>query len=125
MEAAGELGELQGLIDDAGGDVIGTVWNFSGSWVAIRDRGLDSGRDVSFVGTLRCGGFSGHFGSFSQTVHCGQICDSPGVIPNNSTGVGSNCGQPACNDGVDNDLDGDFDLVDAECDDLFDDDEAS
>ena len=61
-------------IDDAGGDVIGNVSNFQGSWVAIRDRGLDSGRDVTFTGTLNCGGFSGTFGNPAQTVQCGQTC---------------------------------------------------
>ncbi len=66
-------------IDDGGGDVIGTVHNFSGSRVAIRDRGLDSGRDVTFTGTLTCGGFSGTFGNPSQTVQCGQTCS--GAIP--------------------------------------------
>ncbi len=66
-------------IDDAGGNVIGNVSDFQGSWVAIRDRGLDSGRDVTFTGTLDCGGFSGTFGNPAQTVQCGDTC--AGAIP--------------------------------------------
>ncbi len=66
-------------IDDAGGNVIGNVSDFQGSWVAIRDRGLDSGRDVKFTGTLDCGAFSGTFGIPAQTVQCGQTC--AGAIP--------------------------------------------
>ncbi len=67
-------------IDDPGGDVIGNVSAGRSSWVSIRDRGFtDPGRVVTFTGTLECFAFSGRFGSFSQTVQCGQTCT--GAIP--------------------------------------------
>ena len=104
-------------IDDAGGNVIGNVSDFQGSWVAIRDRGLDMGRGVTFTGTLQCGGFSGTFGNPAQTVRCGQTC---------SGAIQGTCFPKRCNDGIDNDGDGDIDFpADLQCADALDDDESS
>lgn len=76
-------GDIEGFnnstirIDDAGGEIIGTVSVGNGSFVRIKDRSsFGDGRLTTFEGTLNCSNFSGTFGS---DVQCGQTCS--GAIP--------------------------------------------
>lgn len=109
-----EPGVMSSFRMDGDGLILGNVSAFTGSMVSIRDRFNQLGdREVDFTGQLRCFGLSQPFG----TVQCSQICAAPGDIP-------SSCRFPQCNDGLDNDGDGFFDLDDGQCRDENDDNES-
>ncbi len=91
---------------EADGVIQGNIRNQFGSLVRIRDRFTSFGgdRSISFTGQLSCFDTSQ---TYFANVQCSQICNG---LP--SLG---NCRFPQCNDGVDNDGDGFFDLDDPAC----------